>query len=248
MFITRLVTGNKAEALNVFPEILFKAGFEPINYNLVMVKSNICGIYYPDSQLIEGTLKFFEPRAKRIIIGETNSTVRTPEEQFRRLGILNVSKRFGKVDAMNLMKDEILDLGVPSPHAKSHLPIPKSVHYCDLLVNIAKVGTHSNAMLTCALKNLFGLIAEKRKFSVYHPLGVDKVIADVAKMVRCDLNIIDVNGQVIVGLDALAVDIFACRFVGLDPMNVEYLRLVAKDRHLRLEDVVGQLDVIKLSN
>lgn len=217
-----------------------------MEYNLVLVKSNICGMYHPDSQLIESTLKFFEPRAKRIIIGETDSTVRAPDEQFRRLGILDLSKRFGRVEAMNLMKDEILDLEVPSPHAISHLPIPKRVHYCELLVNITKVGTHSNTMLTCALKNLFGLLAEKRKLRVYHPLGVDKVIADVAKVVRCDLNIVDANGQVIVGVDPLAVDVFACRFVGLDPLNVEHLRLVANDKHLRLEDVVDQLEVIKL--
>ena len=243
--LSKVVTCSKAEALDVFPEILSKAGFEPMEYNLVLVKSNICGMYHPDSQLIESTLRLFEPCARRIVIGETDSMAHTPDEQFRRLGILDLVKRFGKVEAVNLMKDEILDLEVPSPHAISHLPIPKLVHDCDLLVNIAKVGTHSRTMLTCAFKNLFGLLAEKRKYSVYHPLGVDKVIADLAKIVRCDLNIVDADDQVIVGVDPLPVDILACRFVDLDPLNVEHLRLVSNDRQLRLEDVVNQLEVIK---
>jgi hypothetical protein len=244
--LSKVVTCEKPEAPNVFPEILSKAGFEPMKYSLVLVKSNICGMYHPDSQLIESTLRLFEPHARRIVIGETDSMAHTPDEQFRRLGILNLVKRFkGKVEAVNLMKDEILDLEVPSPHAVSYLPIPKLVHDCDLLVNIAKVGTHSRTLLTCAFKNLFGLLAEKRKYSVYHPLGVDKVIADLAKIVRCDLNIVDADDQVIVGVDPLPIDIFACRFVGLNPLNVEHLRLVSNDRHLRLEDVVNQLEIIR---
>jgi uncharacterized protein (DUF362 family) len=112
--------------------------------------------------------------------------VHTPEEQFRRLGIRDMLKRFeGNVEAVNLMDDKILDIDVPSPNAIHHLPIPETVHTCNLLVNIAKVGTHSRTMLTCAFKNLFGLLAEKHKYSVFHPLNVDKVIADLAKVVRC---------------------------------------------------------------
>jgi len=242
-----VMTCNKGEFPSLFPEILTKVGFEAKEYELILVKPNLCGMYYPDLQLIEHTLKFLEPHARRIVIGETDSMGHTPDEQFRNLGILDLVKRFkGKVEAVNLMKDEILNVEVTSPHAAKHLPIPKLVHSCDLLVNIPKVGTHSRTMLTCALKNLFGLLAERRKYSVYHPLGVDRVIADVAKAVRCDLNVVDAREQVIVGVDPLTVDILACKFVGLDPFSVEHLRLISEDRHLKLEDIVKQLQIIKM--
>lgn len=181
------------------------------------------------------------------MIVETDSMGHTPDERFRSLGIWDMLKRFdGRVEAVNLMGDEILEVEVPSPHAVDRLPIPEMVHSCELLVNIPKVGTHSRTMLTCALKNLFGLLAEKRKYSVYHPLGVDKVIADLAKVVRCDLNIVDAGEEVIVGLDPLTVDILACRFAGLDPMRVEHLRLVSQDRGLRLGDVVDRLRILRM--
>ena len=45
------------------------------------------------------------------------------------------------------------------------------------------------------VKNLFGLLVEKRKYNVYHPLGVDKVIADLAKVVRCNLNVVDARRE-----------------------------------------------------
>ena len=247
MLLSKVVTCDKVKALNNFPAILLKAKFKPRKYGLVLVKPNLCGMYHPQLQLIENTLRYFEPLAKRIVIGETKSMGHTPEEQFKRLGILDMLKRFeDKIEAVNLMKDEILDLEVQSPHAISRLPIPKTVHSSDLLVNISKVGTHSRTMLTCALKNLFGLLAERNKYGVYHPIGVDKVIADVAKVVRCDLNIVDTRDQVIIGVDPLPVDIFACRFVGLDPLNVEHLRLVSEDRKIKLEDIVSRIKIIRM--
>lgn len=191
-------------------------------------------------------MKFLEPHARQIVIGETDSMSHSTDEQFRRLGIYELTKRFSKVEAVNLMRDEILDLEVPSPHVINHLPIPRLVHDCDLLVNIPKVGTHHKTLLTCAFKNLFGLLAERRKYSVYHPLGVDKVIADLAKIVRSDLNIVDARDEVIVGVDSLPVDILAPRYVGLDPTSVEHLKLISDDRHLKLEDTAEQLDMIKI--
>jgi uncharacterized protein (DUF362 family) len=244
--LSPVVTCQKAKAPRVLPELLSTAGFRPTASRLLLVKSNICGMYHPDSRLIERTLQHFAPQTQHIVIGETDSMGHTPEEQFQRLGIVDLVTRFsGTVEAMNLMRDEVLDVDVPSPHTIHHLPIPKLVLDCDLLVNIAKVGTHSRTMLTCALKNLFGLLAEKRKFSVYHPLGVDQVIADLAKIVRCDLTIVDAKDQVLVSVDPLSVDILACRFVGLNPLHVEHLQLVASDRHLKLEDVVNHVEVIK---
>lgn len=247
MLLNQVVVCDKVKAINIFPETLFKAGFKSREYNLVLVKPNLCGMYHPEPQLIERTLKFFEPHAQRIVIGETDSMSHIPDQQFRHLRILDMLKRFeGKVEALNLMEDKILDMEVPSPHAVHHLPIPELVHSCDLLVNIPKVGTHSRTMLTCGLKNLFGLLAEKRKYGVYHPLGVDKVLADLAKVVRCDLNVVDARDKVIVGLDPLPVDILACRFAGLAPLRVEHLRLVSQDRNLRLEDVVDRLRIIRM--
>jgi hypothetical protein len=243
--LSPVVTCKKVDAPRVFPDLLATAGFRPTTCRLLLVKSNICGMYHPDSRLMECTLRFFAPQTQRLVVGETDSMGHTPEAQFQRLGIADLITHFrGTVEAVNLMRDEILDLDVPSPHAIPHLPIPKLVHDCDLLVNLAKVGTHSRTMLTCALKNLFGLLAEKRKFSVYHPLGVDQVIADLAQIVRCDLTIVDAKDQVLIGADPLTVDIIACRFVGLNPLHVEHLRLVATDRHLKLEEIVNHIEVI----
>jgi len=243
----RVIICDKSRALEIMPQMLDEAGFKLAKYDLILVKPNLCGMYYPDTQLIERTLRFFEPHASRIIIGETKSMIHTPEKQFKRFGIFDMIGQFGgKVSAVNLMKNEILDVEIPFPHAVNRLPIPKLVNDCDLLVNIPKIGKHSDTLLTCALKNLFGLLAEGNKYGIYHPLGVDKVIADLIKIIRCDLNIVDAGEKVIVGTDPLTVDIFACRFVGLDPLKVKHLRLVSEDRNLKLENVLNNLQIIEI--
>jgi uncharacterized protein (DUF362 family) len=242
-----IVTCAKDRAYDILPELLSKAGFKPREYGLVLVKPNVCGMYFPSPRLLESTLRFFEPLAERIVVGETDSAIHSPEREFERQGISDLLKGFdGRVEARNLVRDEILKLVVPSPHAVSPLPIPKMVDGCDLLVNLPKIGTHSNTKLTCSLKNLFGLLAEKRKYAVYHPRGVDNVIADLAKIVRCDLNIVDAGDEVIVGVNPLSVDIHACKYVGLDPLKVKHLRLVAEDRGSRLEDEIAQLRLTEL--
>ena len=47
----------------------------------------------------------------------------------------------------------------------------------------------------------------------------------------------------ILGTDALAVDVVACRFVDLDPLTVGYLRLVSEDRNEKLETFIKKIDV-----
>ncbi len=64
---------------DVFPNMLAKVTFEPKKYDLVLVKPNLCGMYHPQLQRLECSLKYFEPLAKRLVIGETNSIGHTPK-------------------------------------------------------------------------------------------------------------------------------------------------------------------------
>ena len=132
-----------------------------------------------------------------------------------------------------------------SPHVLEKLELPRTVLKSDVLVNIPRVGTHSTTRITNALKNLFGLLPQKRKYGIYHPLGMDSVIADIAQVVKPDLNVTDAGERVIIGTDALAVDIVACRFIDLDPLKVRHLRLISEDRGEKVEDLIANVKIVE---
>lgn len=142
-----------------------------------------------------------------------------------------------KVELRNLLRDEARWCHVPSPHAVAELPIPETAVTCDMMINMPGLGTHGSTSLTCASKNLFGLISSRKKVSEYHPLGVDEVIADVCKIIKPTLNIVDAREKLLMGVDVLQIDIVATKMLGLNPSGVEHLRLIAQDRGLKLDEV-----------
>ena len=246
MRLSRVMVCDLNYAVDHLPDLSLELGFKVEDVRLALVKPNICGLYHPSLDLLSSIVQFVLPSAESVVVGETRSMIHEPEEQFEKLGVTPLLKRFGdRVKAVDLSDDERVEVQVPNPHALEKIALPRTVLDSDVLVNVPKVGTHSTTRLTCALKNLFGLLPQKRKYIRYHPLGMDKVIADIAQIVKPDLNIVDVGSKAILGLDALAVDVVACKFVDLNPLEVKHLRLVSEDRSEKLEAFMKRIEVVE---
>jgi uncharacterized protein (DUF362 family) len=108
-------------------------------------------------------------------------------------------------------------------------------------INLPKVKTHLNTLVTLGLKNQKGLLSPEDK-KRFHKTGLHRPVAELLKAVRPDLTILDGFlalegdgplaggrrvrlGVVAAGTDALAVDATGCRLMGIDPLEVEHLRL-----------------------
>ena len=91
--------------------------------------------------------------------------------------------------------------------------------------------------MTCALKNMKGLIPneEKRRF---HALGLHRPIASLRKAIRQDFIVVDhicgdpysedgghpvTKNCIMAGMDPALIDAYACRALGLSPEDVPYL-------------------------
>jgi len=247
MTFNTVIVRDLDDVVNHLPDLSSKIGFKLADARLTLVKPNICGLYHPSSDLLSSIIKLLLPHTESIVIGDTKSMMHIPEEQFKRLGLYTILQRFsGNVRAVDLSDDEWVKVHVSKPHALREIDLPRTALDSDVLLNVPKVGTHSTTHLTCALKNLFGLLPQRDKYGVFHPLGMDKVIADIAQVVQPDLNIVDAGSKAVLGMDTLAVDVVACRFVNLNPLKVEHLRLVSEDRGVRLEDFVKMIEVVEL--
>jgi uncharacterized protein (DUF362 family) len=232
----RVVVAPKDQAIQELPLVIKQAGFHLASYKLVLVKSNVCGMYPPALDLLRAVLRYLQPSAQTLIIGETPSASHSPAERFASLGIQRLADDLDIV-TRDLMDDPVVRQRVPHSHALPEIPLPATVVAADLLVNVPGVGTHGNTLLTCALKNLFGLIAERHKYARLHPKGVSQVVADVYQLVKPHLTVVDCGRHVLVGTDALSVDVVACEFASLTPSRVRHLVLAAQDLGVALEDL-----------
>ena len=109
----------------------------------------------------------------------------------------------------------------------------------DFLINVPVLKGHCQTRMTCALKNMKGLIPdrEKRRF---HTLGLHRPIAHLNTVIRQDFIVIDhicgdpsfeeggdplVRNCIMAATDPVLCDSFACRILGLSAEDVPYVGL-----------------------
>ncbi|KAF0195154.1 MAG: hypothetical protein FD169_1508 [Bacillota bacterium] len=110
----------------------------------------------------------------------------------------------------------------------------------DVLINLPKLKTHGLTTMTCAVKNLFGLVPGIQKFE-YHMRSPDlndfcSMLVGIAELAEPDLTIVDAIigmegegpssgkpyevGAILAGRDVHAVDLVAAAMLGLKPEQV----------------------------
>ena len=126
----------------------------------------------------------------------------------------------------------------------------------DFLINVPVLKGHCQTKMTCALKNMKGLIpdSEKRRF---HRLGLHSPIAYLNTIVHQDFIVVDqicgdpyfeeggrplVRNRILCGLDPVLIDTFAIKELGLPEKCVEYVNLsealgVGKSTGLKVTDI-----------
>ena len=170
---------------------------------------------------------------------------------FKITGVDEVCKRLG-VDLVDLNDTETIMVEVPRGKAHKRLRIPRIVMEADRLINLPKLKTHHLTTLTCAMKNLKGILPGMDK-QLSHVRGLHQAIVDINKIVESDLVIVDgvtamegmgptfgdafPLGLVIAGTNNLAVDTVCARIMGLEPDDVEHLKIACHDFSVKPDDV-----------
>jgi uncharacterized protein (DUF362 family) len=121
--------------------------------------------------------------------------------------------------------------------------LPRTLLQADLVVSMPKLKTHHWAGVTCAMKNLFGVmpgIVYGWPKNVLHWEGIEEAILDINATVRPALAIVDgivgmegdgpimgtpkPSGCLIMGRNLVAADATASRVMGLNTYGLKYLR------------------------
>ena len=140
--------------------------------------------------------------------------------------------------------------------------ISKPVLEADVIINIPKLKTHSLTLLTCAVKNMFGVIPGFRKAELHklHPKPREfaEMLVHLYKLVPPSLNIVDAVvamegngpssgrpyelGVLLAGEDGVAVDAVASRMIGFPEGFIDTTQIAAA---MDLgEDDIEELDLV----
>jgi uncharacterized protein (DUF362 family)/Pyruvate/2-oxoacid:ferredoxin oxidoreductase delta subunit len=177
---------------------------------------------------------------------------------------------FSGVAAKTGMAAVAAELGIPCAELDDPVPLPmaegsvfqrvevsrKAVE-ADRIINLPKLKTHSQMMLTLGVKNLFGTVVRQRKASWHYTVGLDRDVfadlhLDIARSLAPAITIMDgiggmegkgpgngrprTFGLLGASADPLALDLRLCALLGADLQAFPLYRS-AKRRNLLPKDV-----------
>lgn len=221
-------------------------GFEVNDNDRIVIKPNLCD-FRPaweggttDPRIVEAFIKIIREKANpEITIVESDHAVATADEEFERLGYIEIAQRLG-VGLVNLSNDKRYDMALEG-HYFETLKSTETLLRATKIISVAKLKTHSQQKITCNMKNLFGLLPEKYK-SKYHPF-MSEVLVDLAEFYKpfCIVDgIVGMEGSgpsdgerkevgvIIVGSNPVAVDAATARLMGFNTGSVPNLKYAKK--------------------
>ena len=224
--------------------LLAQAGLEevlPDKSSVIAVKPNLVtpapakfgGTTHPE--VVAGIIEFLQERGyQNIVIAEGSWVGDKTAEAFDYCGYNSLAAEYG-IKLMDMQKEQ----GMTVDCGGMDLEICRCVRDWDFLINVPVLKGHCQTNITCALKNLKGLIpnTEKRRF---HTMGLHKPIAHLNAGIRQDFIVIDhicgdltfeeggspvVRKCVMAAADPVLVDAYVCSLLGYETGEVPYIGL-----------------------
>lgn len=160
-------------------------------------------------------------------------------------------------EVVNLKKTSHVDIPIPNGKVFKTLPFWELVQQADVIISVPKLKTHDQTEMTCAIKNLKGLLTDSGK-KANHQEGLFEAVIDLMSAVKPKLAVVDaiicqegvgpVFGRpvemnlIIAGKDLVAVDATCAQLIGYKPSET-LLTVNAAARGLGTMDP-GQIEVI----
>jgi len=208
-----------------------RIGIKP---NLVVAsRAEDGGVTHPE--IVEGVILFLREKGyDNFCVLEGSWVGARTKSAFQVSGIGPVCEKYG-VDYYDLQTDSYTPIEIKG----FRTAICDKAKELDFLINLPVIKGHCQTVVTCALKNHKGLLpnSEKRRF---HTLGLHKPIAHLVGAFPNELIVVDnicgdldfeeggnpvTMNRILCGRDPVLMDAFACRTLGYDMDEVEYIAM-----------------------
>lgn len=186
------------------------------------------------TEIVEGVIQYLQAHGhSSISIMEGSWLGDSTARAYSVCGYHALEKKYG-VKLYDLKKDQTRTVSTPVGPMK----VCCRAMDADYVISLPVLKGHCQTLMTCALKNSKGCIpdSEKRHF---HTMGLHRPIAALATVFKPDLFIVDSicgdlnfeeggtpiqTNRMLLGHDPVQIDAYGCRLMGIDPMDVDYIR------------------------
>lgn len=212
----------------------------------VLLKPNLLGAHHPDRavtthpSVVEAAIRMLKDYDCEIWLGDSpNGVQKSLEDVWQKTGMDNVCEKYGvrkkyfEREGATLIDD---------------LLISNVVLEADYVINVPKFKTHGLTILTCAVKNMFGIVPGLKKTDYHRKSGskekFGEVLVRIAETKKPCLNIVDgIEGMagngpsggfkintnfIAVGRDMHGIDLAFANLIGVDPLHVDTLMAAEK--------------------
>ncbi|MDO4336641.1 MAG: DUF362 domain-containing protein [Eubacteriales bacterium] len=184
-------------------------------------------------EIIAGILEYLQENGfYELVMLEGSWVGDKTSEAYEVCGYRKLSEDYG-VPFWDMQKDK----SISRDCGGMRLNLCESVEKLDFLINVPVLKGHCQTKITCALKNMKGLIpnSEKRRF---HSMGLHKPIAHLGVGIRQDFIVVDnicgdldfedggnpvVMNRILAGADPVLIDAYVCHLMHYDITEVPYI-------------------------
>ncbi|MEM3640438.1 MAG: DUF362 domain-containing protein [Candidatus Bathyarchaeia archaeon] len=248
VIISQVENENITEKLE---EALQKIGFK--GEGQVLIKPNMCAAKYipgavTSPLIIYNLVKLLRETAEEVIVGESDGYNYSCNLAFKKTGIKEaVEKAGGQI--LNLSRDKLVQVNLKESNIRK-LFLPKTLFEVDSIINVPVMKTHEFTVYSGALKNLFGLIPDRKRIFL-HP-HIDEVLFNLYKLIKPKtimdaLIAMERNGPtrglpvrmnlILASNCPLALDMIATEIMGLNWREISYLNYIFQKAKMERQSI-----------
>ena len=238
---------NKCALATLIPSKVSLIGIKP---NLVApVPAEFGGTTHPE--VVAGIIEYLQENGfTNLQIMEGSWVGDKTEESFEVCGYRMLSEQYG-VPLIDAQKEK----SMPVQCGDMELQICECAKKVDFMINVPVMKGHCQTKITCALKNMKGLLPNKEKRH-FHAMGLHRPIAHLGLGIHQDFILVDnicgdldfedggnpfIMNRLFAGLDPVLIDAYVCAELHYKPEDVPYVKMAE-------ELGVGSADLTRLSN
>lgn len=256
------------------PDVMFTKGMEALGGmssfvkkgQKVVVKPNIGWDVPPERggntnpKLISEIIKHcYAAGAKQVVVFD--NTCDNWQRSYKNSGIASAVTDAGGKIAPGNTEGYFHDVTIPEGKNLTRAKVHELILESDVFINVPVLKDHGSSRLTMSMKNLMGVVWDRR---YWHGNDLHQCIADFAPYRKPDLNVLDAyyvikrNGPrgvsqedvvtmkaQLISTDMVSIDAAGAKLFGIDPIGIRYIQIAAQQKVGRAN--LDQLNIKRIS-